>query len=229
MPITTASNHNRNIETPFLRPTGSRRAVPPSAVPGFGDHVHRCLLGGSGGSVYADVVTDQVALGVLARAPGPGRPAGRRAGRRPRRRRGASSGSCAALGLLVGVGLGVLLGDALVQRLAGGLLVGRVAEALGRPTTSPAASSRGRARRPRRDRRDRPRWRAGPRRRRCSRRTTPCRPRCPVRSSVVLPFMRSGARGLRTEVAVPAVWSSMPVAGIRTLDFSSRLVLILGA
>ena len=129
--------------------------------------------------------------------------------RRPARRSPTSpssetSSSSVRSACVVGVGLGLLLGDPLVERLAGGLLVGRVAEALGR--------------RPLLGRRVAAVElvvdvgvaqvlevaRAGPRRRRCSRRTSPGRRR---RSLVRSPSKRN------------------PRAPGPPLDFSSRVVL----
>ena len=94
--------------------------------------MHGRLLGGGGGAVDPDVVADQARLGVLPRALV-----------RVDEPAGALGADLAvvqvlvvleALGLGVRVGLLLLLGDALLERLAGGLLVRRVAEALaGRP------------------------------------------------------------------------------------------------
>ena len=86
----------------------------------------RCLLRGGCGAVDADVVAHEVLLGVLAQAlVGVDEPSG------------ALVPDLAVVEVLgrdlgVGVGLGLLLDHALVERLTGGLLVGRVAVALGR-------------------------------------------------------------------------------------------------
>ena len=91
-----------------------------------GDDVHGRLLGGGGGAVDADVGADQLALGVLAVALV-----------RVDQAAGALGADLAVvevLVVLVRLGLGVrvrlllLLRDPLLERLAGGLLVRRVAE-----------------------------------------------------------------------------------------------------